>query len=246
MAVGLEVGETVFVPRSILEKDLSSPSAFYQTCVLALEAKSALVDVGGGDTELVATSKCQRNIGIGIIAVGDFDSEASLIDPLSKSLLQFCRLLCSDDYVALRKVRSVAELKGLWNLVHTNYSHVIFIGHGNGDAMKFAVDGWIRPDGMSDAIDIDEVSEKCIVNLSCQLGKAAYGKAFSEFDACGSFIAPFHSVEGTIASHFAQTFLINQLLHGETIKVAFRHARQWVASANSFRMWRNGSMITDD
>lgn len=245
MATGLQVGEEVFVPISILEKEVQSPSAFHRTRVLDLEARSARVDVGGGDTELVATSKCQRNIGIGIIAVGDLESESVLIDPLSKSVLQFARLLSSDDFVFFHRLRSVAELAAIWKLYHTNYSHVVIVGHGNGSAMKFAVDDWVNSRDLADVIDVGGVEQKCFVNLSCQLGKAAYGKPFSELAACSSFIAPFHSVHGAVASHFAQSFLIYHLLHGETRKVAFRHARQWVAGAASFRMWRDGTMITD-
>ncbi|MGB3845797.1 MAG: hypothetical protein WA940_08005 [Sphingopyxis sp.] len=245
MATGLQVDERVFVPISTLEKDVQSPSAFFQTRVLALEGRSARIDVGGGDTELVATSKCQRNIGIGIFAIGDLESESVLIDPLSKSVLQFARLLSSDDYVFFHRLRSVAEFAAIWRLSHANYSHVVIVGHGNGSAMKFGVDGWVGAGDLEEAVDLDETEEKCFVNLSCQLGKAAFGKPFSEFDVCNSFIAPFHSVHGAVASHFAQSFLIYNLLHGETRKVAFRHARQWVAGATSFRMWRDGEMITD-
>jgi hypothetical protein len=177
--------------------------------------------------------------------VGDLESESTLIEPLSKSVLQFARLLCSDDYVFFHRLRSVAELAAIWQLNHRSYSHVVMIGHGNGSAMKFAVDDWVNSSDLARVIDLDGVHDKCFVNLSCQLGKAAYGKPFSDFAACNSFIAPFHSVHGAVASHFAQSFLIYNLLHGETRKVAFRHARQWVAGAASFRMWRDGVMITD-
>lgn len=245
MATGLLVDDSVFVPTSILEKEVQSPSAFYQTKILSLEGRSARVDVGNGDTELVATSKCQRNIGIGIFAVGDLESETVLIDPLSKSVLQFARLLSSDDYVFFHRLRSVAEFAAIWKLYHANYSHVVIVGHGNGAHMKFAVDGWVSPATLAEAIDVPDVEQKCFVNLSCELGKAAYGKPFSRLDACNSFIAPFHSVHGAVASHFTQSFLIYHLLHGETRKVAFRHARQWVAGATSFRMWRDGVMFTD-
>ena len=245
MASALQLNETVFVPISVLDKEVQSPSAFFRTKVLEIIDKSVIIDVGGGDVEKVASSKCQRNIGIGIVAVGDLESESTLIDPLSESVRQFCRLLSSDDFVFFHKVRSVKELAKIWSIYHTNFSHLIFIGHGNGTAMKFAVDGWIGAEALSQALDIDGQDEKSFINLSCELGKAAYGKKFSNLSACGSFIAPFQSVHGAIASHFVQSFLIYHLIHGETTKVAFRHARLWVAGAASFRMWRGGSMITD-
>jgi hypothetical protein len=245
MATALRVNERVFIPLSALEKQISSPSAFYQATILEIANRSVRVDVGEGETEWVATTKCQRNIGVVIFAIGDLETEAALIDPLSKSILQFSRLLCSDDFVRFHKLRSISELTELWRISHANYSHVVLIGHGNGTALKFSVDGWISANGLADALDVEGANGKCFINLSCELGKAAYGKAFSELDVCDTFIAPFHSVHGAVASHFMQSLLIYNLLHGETLKVAFRHARQGVAGGTSFRMWRNGLMITD-
>ena len=245
MAGKLLVGETVFVPISIIKKLIQNPSAFHRTSVISVKDRSVEVDVGDGDTEWVSSSKCQRNIGIIVVAIGDFESETSLIDPLSKLILQFCRLLCSDDYVRYIKVRSVLEFSKFWERDHRAYSHIVFVGHGNGSALKFAVDGWVAADGLSDALDVTGIASKCVINLSCELGKAAFGKRFSMLKSCDSFIAPYHPVHGAIASHFVESFLIYSLLHGETVKVAFRHSRDGVAGSTSFRMWRNGQMITD-
>lgn len=244
MAIALQENEQVFVPTSILEKDVSSPSAFYRTRVLELQNRSAKVDVGGNETEWVATSKCQRNIGIAIIAVGDLETERTLIDPLSKSILQFARILCSDDYVHFYKVRSKGELEKIWEIQHRVYSHVVVVGHGDGSALKFAVDGMVPAADLGNELDIDGVDRKTFINLSCELGKASYGKPFSNLAVCDAFIGPFHSVHGAIASHFVQSFLIYHLLHGETLGVAFRHARDGVAGGASFRMWRYGNLIT--
>lgn len=241
MAAGLQVGETVFVPVSILDADVSSPSAFYRTRVQHVANKSVEVDVPGG-TEWVASSKCQRNIGVCIIAVGDFRSEATLIDPLSKSILQFTRLLCSDDYVKYLKVRSKSEVSQFWAFEHAAFSHIIFIGHGNGSQMQFAVEGWVNGADLAAELDLPRPAPKTFLNLSCQLGKASYAKHFSLASSCEAFIAPFQSVHGAVASHFAQSFLIYHLLHGESLAVAYRHARDYVAGAVSFRCWKNGSM----
>lgn len=139
----------------------------------------------------------------------------------------------------------MSELTQLWLTYQLNYSHVVIIGHGNGSALKFAVDGWVPASGLSASLDIEGASGKCFINLSCELGKAAYGKHFSELGVCDAFISPFQSVHGAVASHFMQSFLIYHLLHGETLMVAFRHARQGVAGATSFPMWRNGVMMTN-
>jgi len=246
MAIGLQQGERVFVPASVLNAQVNSSSAFWRSGVLQLNGRSVQIDVGAGNTEWVAASKCQRSIGVAVLAIGDFASEATLIDPLSKSVLQFCRLLCSDDYVRAFKIRSVAELSLLWAQNHAVYSHVTIIGHGNGTGLKFAADDWVPPEDLRASLDIQGVTKKCFVNLSCELGKAAYGKSFSKLDVCEAFIGPFDSVHGAVGLHFVQSFLVNHLLHGETLKVAFRHARETVAGSTSFRMWRKGKMITGD
>ena len=108
MATGLQVGEHVFVPVSILEHAGDRPSAFHRAEVLEVGGRSVRVAVGA-NSEWVASSKCQRNIGLLIFGVGDLETEATLLDPLSKSVTQFCRLLASDDYVRFYKGQSCAE-----------------------------------------------------------------------------------------------------------------------------------------
>ena len=239
MAIGLQVGEDVFVPVSLMDNVGEQPSAFLRRPVLEVADRSVRVDVGG-EAHWVASSKCQRNIGLLIFGIGDLETESTLLDPLSKSVTQFCRLLASDDYVRFYKIRSMAELRAIWTRDHPAYSHVMFIGHGNGTGLKFAVDGWQTAAKIADILDIDGVDPKFFVNLACQAGQAAFGRPLSQMNACSAFIGAFHSVHGTIASQFVQSFLVFHLLEGETTKVAFRHARERVPGSTSFRLWRQG------
>jgi len=241
MASNLAVDDRIFVPASMLEAD-DVPSALIETRVLEVGARSVRITFRGED-HWIASSRCQRNIGLLVICIGDLETEPTLLDPLSKSVTQFCRLLASDDYVRFYKIRSIAELRAIWAREHVNYSHVILIAHGNGSSVKFAVNGWQGAAQLEPILDIAGVTPKYIINLACQAGQAPLGKPFSQLAVCDSYIGAFHSVHGAIASQFVQSFLIHHLQQGETSKIAFRHARNRVSGGTSFRLWRHGALI---
>ena len=244
MAKNLVLGEQVFVPASVFDNAADWPSAFVPCQVLDLEDRSVRVE-HRDVSKWVATSKCQRTIGLLIFCVGDLETETALLDPLSKSVTQFCRLLAPDDHVRFYKIRSVEEMRAIWAHEHAAYSHVILIGHGSGTALRFATDGWQDAGQLAPVLDIAGVEPKSIINLACQAGKAALGRTFSCMQMCGVYIGAFHSIQGAIASQFVQSFLIHHLLRGETTKIAFRHARNQVAGSTSFRLWRHGVLTTD-
>jgi hypothetical protein len=244
MAIALRVGEEVFIPSSLLDEVPEQPSAFLRRPVMEVAARTVRVEVGGA-SHWVASSKCQRNIGLLIFCIGDLETESTLLDPLAKSVTQFCRLLASDDYVRFYKIRSVAELQSIWIREHGAYSHVLIIGHGNGTGLNFAVDGWRSARELAEVLDVAGVDPKIFLSLTCKAGQAAFGRPFSEMRVCAEFIGAFHSVHGAIASQFVQSFLVYHLLEGETIKVAFRHSRHRVPGSTSFRLWRNGILNTD-
>jgi hypothetical protein len=241
MATNLELDERIFVPSSLLDVD-DVPSAFVEARVAEVAGRSVRITFRGTD-HWIASSKCQRNIGLLIFCIGDLETEPTLLDPLAKSVTQFCRLLASDDYVRFYKIRSISELQTIWAREHPNYSHIVLIAHGNGSGVKFAADGWQTAAQLEPILAIPGVAPKYFLNLACQAGQAALGKPFSSLEVCASYVGAFHSVHGAVASQFVQSFLIHHLLHGETAKVAFRHARDRVSGGTSFRLWRKGALI---
>ncbi|MBD8685019.1 hypothetical protein [Pseudomonas sp. CFBP 13719] len=196
----------------------------------------------GSISDWIGSSLCHRNIGVLIVTLGDLATEDTLLDPLAKSVLQFCRLLVPDDQVRAYKIRSVNELKAIWGKDHANYSHVIFVGHGSKRGLNFAIDGWATPEVLNEAFRKRGAAPKVFISLCCQTGFQAVGGVLSKMPICSQFIAPFHSVHGAIASQFAQTFLAFHLLQGETTGVAFNHARESTPGSTSFRLWRNGRL----
>ena len=112
MAQGLKAGDWVYASKARLELPADGPSAFVRVKVQSVVERSLIVELPGGTlSEPIASSSVHTNVGIQIVRVGDFDTEVSLLDPLAKSLLQFSRLLVSDDSVVLREVRSREELR---------------------------------------------------------------------------------------------------------------------------------------
>lgn len=243
MARDLKVGETVYIPRSRLNLPQDGPDAFYRTRVQEVDGRSIRVALAGGDwSQPVATSAVHRSIGVMLLRIGDFQTEATLLDPLAKSILQYLRLLLTDDYVILRSVRSVAEMVKYWTQDHGAFSHVIIVGHGRRDGIQFGVDGWQSAAQLSASLTVPGVTPKHFISLCCQTGYAAFAQSFSRQPVCQTVAAPFHSVHGAVASQFCQTLLAYHLLEGETMGVAFRHARTSVPGSVSFRIWENGSL----
>jgi hypothetical protein len=242
MAQGLKVGDMVYIPRARHGLSVDEPSAFYRAAVRDTADRSIEVDMPDGTTGWVASSAAHLNIGVFILRIGDFDTETTLLDPLTKSLLQYCRLLLPDDMVVLREVRSRGELRHFWERDHAAYSHLIVLGHGRKDAIRFGREDWASAENFTAALAVPNVRSKVIVSLGCNNGYAAFGQHLSTHEVSQVLIAPFQSVHGAVASQFCQTFLAYHLLQGETIAVAFRHARGSVPGATSFRLWVKGRL----
>ena len=243
MAKGLQNGERIFVPVEKLQAKLQSPSSFVEREVLDVVKRSVRVDVGSGNTELIASSLCHRNIGILLIVIGDLETENILLDPLGKSILQFCRLLVSDEFIHMFKVRSLNEILQFWRTSHDVYSHIILVCHGNKATIKFANGGLVNVNEFMDVFNLPDATSKSFISLCCETGYKSFGGIASEVAVCERFIAPFQNLHGAIASQFVQTYLTYHLLEGITSKVAFKRAREGVPSSTSFRLWKGGQFI---
>jgi hypothetical protein len=238
-----KVNDKVFVPSSKFEALTFHPTAFYETRVVAVAGKKMQVNLPQQViSDWIGSSLCHRTIGILICTVGDLETEHTLLDPLTKSVLQFCRLLVDDDSVRHYKVRSLAELRYIWHREQAAYSHVILIGHGAADGIIFHIDRKVGAEALSDATTVRGAPRKTFISLCCKTGFKAFGGTYSKAAICEHFIAPFHSVHGVVASQFCQSFLAYHLLDGETVGVAFRHAREATPGGASFRLWESGNL----
>jgi hypothetical protein len=243
VAKNLHVDEFVYVPRSRVGLDANSQSAFYNGRVVEVKERSVKISLPTGViSEDIPTSAVHRNIKVLIIKIGDFDTEDTLLDPLQKSVSFYFKLLLSDEELVFRSVRTTEELSIIWAKEHSVISYVIIIGHGKESAIKFG-DKWVESNDVGKILNIGGVSPKQFISLCCKTGYADFGKEFSKFPVCESLISPFQSVHGSIASQFCQTYFAYHLLLGETTGVAFKHARNVIPGAVSFRLWKNEKLI---
>ncbi len=243
MASNLRIGDTVYVPCAAFPELADRDTALYRTEVVAVERRSVSVKLPSGEqSALIGSSRVHKDVGILVIEIGDFATEAALLDPLAKSVLQFIRLLVPDDQVRIVKVRSRSELTKFWRINQATYSHVVLIGHGDKDLLGFAADGDVAAADVIHSFEVVGAEPKTFVSLACKTGFATFGGKFSRSAICKEFIAPFHSVHGAIASQFCQTFFTSHFLEGKSAKVAFNHARANVPGGVSFRLWSNGNM----
>jgi len=240
--MAFEIGDEVHVPRKVLSLP-DDVLPFYRTTVRDKQARSIRVDLPGGQlSPLIATSKVYRNFGVLIVRIGDYN-EFGLLDPLAKSILQYCRMLISDDSVRLIELRTEDELATLWGIYHGMCEQVVLVGHGSGDGFLFGQQN-LGPERLAEIFCEPTPGKKEFISLGCQTGLADFGKTFSEAECVGSLLAPFHSVHGCVASLFTQTYLNERILGARSSKVAFNHARSDLKGAASFRLWRNGTMNT--
>lgn len=244
MAANIQIGNTVFVPTTLLPNPEQYGTALTTRTVANVQGRKATLALPQGVfSPPIAFSKLHTDLKILVLRVGDFATEANLLDPLAKSVLHFLRLFIDDSFVQLLQVRSLEELLVWWAVNANGYSHVVLIGHGNmaAGAIQFAVGGNKTAADFGAALTATN-SPITFISLACQSGLQIFSKPFSSLPFCSAFIAPFHSVQGAVASQFCQSFFANHFVEGRSLGVAFKDARAATPGSTSFRLWRNGEL----
>lgn len=235
------VNDIAYVPASLLPKGDREVFAMVRRKVNSVTDRTIQVDLPDGTSSgPIASSKAHTKLGIALISIGDFDSEPGLISPLSKSALQFCRLLLADDHLVYVNIRSMKEFGIWWSKHHNAYTHIVLIGHGDFFAIYFGVDGDQMADDFHTAMLPAAADPKIFISLCCENGQAPFSQDFSRYPFCKSIIAPSESIHGAAASHYLQTLLSLHILQGESLKIAFRHSNTMMPGSDQFLMWKKG------
>ena len=232
-------GDTVYVPALKVGLNNSS-TALKSVTIASVNNRSVTVSLPSGGTATIGSKLVHKDVSLLILRVGDFQTEQGLLDPLTKSLLQFCRLLLPDDQLKLDRIRTHDEFKQIWNRDHALYSHVILVAHCNGKQMTFG-NGQMSVTDFGACFSNANSTPKTFISLACHSGKAGFAKSFSLLSACRAFIGPFQACHGAVASQFCQTFLAWHLLEGMTLKSAFNKSIE-CPGGTSFRYWQSGQM----
>lgn len=242
MAADLQPDEDIWIPYRCVDPHLEGPRCVFQTKVLRMEERSVVANhprTGGGEIK-VAASFAHRRVGVAIIRIGDGKSEAGLLDPLAKSVLQFFRLLLSDDLVWLIEVRSLAELTKMWKDVEPMTSHVVLIAHGFSEGLTFLIDGDVSATQVLQAFPHMGGDPRRFISLACETGRNPFAGEFSAGEGVESFVAPYHSIHGALASQFCQAYYIHHVFDGRTSAPAYRWAKKSMPTGVNFTFWRDG------
>lgn len=202
-------------------------------------SRSIVIDDRDGNSVEVSSRLVHKgDLGFLLMRVGDLDSEATLLDPLSKSILQFLRLLVKEDLVRLLEVRTSHEIESYMKTYGAAYTHVILVGHGRSNALKLAFGEWLD---VNDFVKMMSTGGKSrvIISLACDTGKTTFGKTMSGDKNIREFVAPKAAVHGASASLFVQQLLSLHLLEGREFESATRNASTRVPGGG-FVHWRNG------
>jgi hypothetical protein len=238
MTTKFSEGEQVWVPSSRLSGE--EPFALVQRKVLGQDKRSVIVDDKHGETVKISSRMVHpKTLGFLVLKLGDMATEATLLDPLAKSVLQYLRLLISDDVITSLQVRTSAELEQFMTDRGAAFSHVILIGHGSSNALKLmGEDNWLPAKEFARLLGLGGEA-KTLVSLACSTGLTNFARPVSAGDACKEFLAPFAEAHGASASMFVQYLLHAHLLHGHEFHTAARRADA-ATEGTTFRHWRNG------
>jgi hypothetical protein len=243
-----QAGDRIFVPSRRFPSASDLPYALTERVVRSTVDRSVIVDVPGGNgesqrvsTQLVHSSR----LGLLILAIGDFESELSLIEPLRKSILQSARLLLPDEVLHSKIIRTTHELRALWTTrdFWRQLSHVVIISHAGAAGFQFLDrDKPVSGRELGEILATTEPSPKTFISLACESGRSDFARSFSSSAVCADFIAPYQKLHGAAAALFGQAFLAHHLLDGVSVKTAKSRADAGMISGVSFRRWHHGHL----
>ena len=159
------VGQMVSVPSARLGLDL--PFAMTDREVLAVKNRSVVLNEGESGTKVASRLVTQQ-----IHRLGDIVSENPLLDPVTKGLDHYFRLLLKPDSFRTWWVRTLPELKAYLDQDPTP-THVIFVGHCDKSIgqMRLAT-GYGSPNELLGAF---APAPKVFLSLACQWLSAQQG-----------------------------------------------------------------------
>ncbi|HOY49842.1 MAG TPA: hypothetical protein PK281_10635 [Flavobacteriales bacterium] len=237
-----KINQDAYVASSLLPNPNSFSRSLYKTKIVGQNLRKVTISLPSGEFTEIASSKVHLNIGLSIIEIGDFSTETTTLDPLTKALLNFSRLLIDDSAVVAVKLRSTTELDLWWTNNGPAYTHVILIGHGSPNGIHFAVDGEVYHNRLSQIFEKSN-SQAVFISLCCETGCQSFSGEFSKNRFCKAIIAPRETIHAAVASQFSQAMLCWSLVEGKTNKIAFNRAKSTIAGAVNMTMWKNGNSM---
>jgi hypothetical protein len=196
----------------------------------------------GIGAQQVPSSAVHFDVGVCVIRVGDFQTESNLLNPLTKSIVHFLKILLPDDQLLTHYIRSPEEFYHIVATYGGAFTHFVLVGHASAQGLHFAF-GVREPAGaLAATLPQHTVRQHNFICLCCHSGERSFARQFSASPACAHLVAPLGALHGAVGSQFAQTFFVRHFLEGRTFTVAFNQSREGVPGGTRFRHWRNGSL----
>jgi hypothetical protein len=267
MAKNLKIGETVFVPRTLLcfdrnghpyssrqaaiqSNDVNAYSIYFRTKVDAVDRAQAQITVSNwtGKSVTIHARDALRVQAIGIIVINDGAptlTGKSMLDHLAEAYSSYAQLLLPSSEVIRINATSKATLKQEWITKSDKFHFAIIIAHGhvNGEGLAFNVDGLVSSSDLADIFSTTN-NPKTFISAACYTGTIGFAGIFSaNRRACNSFIGPNEALHSSIACHFINTFLTFRLLAGLGTQEAWSRARLSVPDCNTMNYWKEGKLV---
>lgn len=231
-------GDVVSVPAARLGID--APFAMVDRKVLATEGRSVRLDQGP-DGVKVASRLVVEPVQLRLIRLGDIASEDSLLDPVTKGLHHYFRLLLPEYAYRTWWVRTLPELRA-YLADDPTPTHVVLVGHCDKSTGRLTLTG--EQATPIEFLGAFAASPKTFLSLACSSGQKSFAGPFSEGEACGSLVAPFQAIHGAVAVEAGVLTFNNLFLRGESLLDAVRHVNDSLPSGMHLRVWRQGKFET--
>lgn len=248
MSSYINVGDRVCVPVERIAPGHSCPFPIVEGTVISRDKRTVTIDLpyGIGSRSIASSAVLHTDLSISIIRIGDFQTEISLLDPLTKTLTHFLKLLLPDDRRRTHYIRTPQELYDLYERENRSVSIFVIVGHASDKSLHFGMDSKVTSKELADTFYSISGYPHDYLFLCCESGKAAFAKDFSASRCCNDFVGPMRSLHGASAAQFGITLLSKILFEGTSFRVSFKQSARSNPGTANFRNWRNGHIYAND
>lgn len=185
------------------------------------------------------------NPGFLIVHLGHSIEREHTVETAAKALHSTLTSLFAacDVPVTLERIRTSLEFSEFMKAYRAQYSHLILIGHGSTDGIRFLdKSSPIKGSELAGMLGADNSANSLqILSLCCHSGCEAISKPLSLSAGVSEVIAPSEAFDMRWASHFITGYFLSRYISNHTSEQAVQdHCR---ASKMSVCLWRGGDVL---
>lgn len=232
-------GDRVSVSAKRLGVD--STYAITDATVLDTRDRSVLLEGPNGASEWIGSAYVSHLIYVRVIRFGDISSELTLLDPITKSIDHYFRMLLPDDSRRTLWIRTMPELAAYLATDDVG-THVVLVGHCDKATGHLSLaDGSVSP---TDLVGAFSGQPRLFLSLACSSGHVSFARPFSQGAACRQLVAPFQAIDGPTAVEACVLLFNNLLLKGRRVHDATRQVNMSLPERVHLRKWSAGTFVT--